>query len=131
MNNKKMILAAAALLVVVALFAGVWLATRPETTAGEKAFTLTVVHKDGTEKVFELTSSEEFLGAALVTEGIIIESDSPGMYNTVDGETTDYSKDQSYWGFFIDGEYAMEGMNTTPITEGSQYKLVYTVYVEE
>lgn len=131
MNNKKMILAAVALLVVVALFAGIWVASRPEIFAGEKRFTLTVVHKNGTEKVFELTSSEEFLGAALVAEGIIIESDSPGMYNTVDGETTDYSKDQSYWGFFIDGEYAMEGMNTTPITEGGQYKLVYTIYVEE
>jgi hypothetical protein len=131
MNNKKMILAAVALIVVVALFAGIWVASRPEIFAGEKRFTLTVVHKNGTEKVFELTSSEEFLGAALVAEGIIVESDSPGMYNTVDGETTDYSKDQSYWGFFIDGEYAMEGMNTTPITEGGQYKLVYTIYVEE
>lgn len=131
MNNKKMLLAAVALIVVVALFAGIWVASRPEIFAGEKRFTLTVVHKNGTEKVFELTSSEEFLGAALVAEGIIVESDSPGMYNTVDGETTDYSKDQSYWGFFIDGEYAMEGMNTTPITEGGQYKLVYTIYVEE
>jgi len=131
MQNKKMILAAVALIAVVAIFAGIWFVTRPDTTAGEKAFTLTVVHKDGTEKVFNLTSSEEFLGPALVAEGIIVESDSPGMYNTVDGETTDYSKDQSYWGFFIGDEYAMEGMNTTPITEGAQYKLVYTVYVEE
>ena len=131
MNNKKMMIAAVALIVVVALFAGIWVASRPEIFAGEKHFTLTVVHKNGTEKIFELTSSEEFLGAALVAEGIIVESDSPGMYNTVDGETTDYSKDQSYWGFFIDGAYAMEGMNTTPITEGGQYKLVYTIYVEE
>lgn len=131
MQNKKLVLSAVALIAVIALFAGIWFATRPDTTAGEKSFTLTVVHKDGTEKVFELTSAEEFLGPALVAEGIIVESDSPGMYNTVDGETTDWSKDQSYWGFFIDGEYAMEGMNTTPITDGAQYKLVYTVYVEE
>ena len=131
MNNKKMTLAAVALIVVVALFAGIWLATRPDTAAGKKSFTLTVIHNDGAEKVFELTSSEEFLGPALVAAGIIVESDSPGMYNTVDNETADYSKDQSYWGFFIDGEYAMEGMNTTPITEGAQYRLVYTVYVEE
>ena len=131
MNNKKLTLAAVALIVIVALFAGLWLASRPEIFAGEKNFTLTVVHKDGSEKVFNLTSSEEFLGAALVQEGIIVESDSPGMYNTVDGETTDYSKDQSYWGFFIGDDYAMEGMNTTPITEGAHYKLIYTVYVEE
>ena len=131
MKNKKLILSAVALIAVIAVFAGIWFATRPETTDGEKAFTLTVVHKDGTEKVFELTSSEEFLGPALVAEGIIIESDSPGLYNTVDGETADYSVDQGYWNFIIGGEPAMEGMNTTPITDGGQYTLEYTVYVAE
>lgn len=128
MNNKKLVLAAVALVAVIALFAGIWFVTRPEGTAGEKAFTLTVIHKDGTEKVFHLTSSEEFLGAALVAEGIIVESNSPGLYNTVDGETSDYSKDQSYWNFFIGDTAAMEGMNTTPITDGGVYKLVYTIY---
>lgn len=131
MKNNKLVLSALALIAVLAIFAGIWLATRPETTAGEKAFTLTVVHKDGTEKVFALTSSEEFLGPALVAEGIIVESDSPGLYNTVDGETADYSIDQGYWNFIIGDKPAMEGMNTTPITDGGQYKLVYTVYVAE
>lgn len=128
MKNKKLILSAVALICVVALFSGIWLATRPDITAGEKSFTLTVVHKDGTIKVFQLTSSEEYLGPALVAENIIVESDSPGLYSTVDGETTDYSKDQSYWSFYIGDEAAMEGMNTTPITQGGQYKLVYTIY---
>ena len=131
MNNKKLILSAVALIAVIALFAGLWLATRPETTAGEKSFTLTVIHKDGTEKVFELTSAAEFLGPALVAEGIIIESDSPGLYNTVDGETADFSVDQGYWNFIINGEAAMEGMNTTPITDGGRYTLEYTVYAGE
>ena len=128
MNNKKLVLAAVALISVIALFAGIWFVTRPESTSGEKAFTLTVIHKDGTEKVFQLTSSEEFLGPALVKEGLIVESNSPGMYNTVDGETSDYSKDQSYWSFCIGDEEAFEGMNTTPITDGAVYKLIYTVY---
>lgn len=128
MNNKKMLLAAVALVAVIAVFAGIWLSTRSEAVAGEKSFTLTVVHNDGTEKVFELTSAERYLGDALVAEGIIVESDSPGLYNTVDGETADYSKDQSFWEFFINGEHAMEGMNTTDITDGAQYKLVYTIY---
>ena len=128
MNNKKMTLAAVALIVVVALFAGIWMATRPDTAAGQKSFTLTVIHKDKTQKVFELSSSEEFLGPALVAEGIIVESDSPGLYNTVDGETADYSKDQGYWSFMIGDEAAMEGMNTTPITDGAHYSLIYTIY---
>ncbi len=131
MKNKKLILAAVALAAVVAMFVGVWFMTRPDVTQGEKAFTLTVVHKDGTEKVFTLRSAEEVLGPALVTEGIIVESDSPGMYNTVDGETADYGVDQSYWCFYIGEEMAMVGMNDAPITEGGQYKLVYTVYEGE
>ena len=128
MNNKKLVLAAIALICVIAVFAGIWLATRPDVTVGEKSFTLIVVHKNKTEKVFELTSTEEFLGAALVAEGIIVESDSPGLYNTVDGETADYSKDQSYWNFLIGDEASMEGMNTTPITDGGVYKLIYTIH---
>lgn len=128
MKNKKMLLAAVALVAVVALFVGVWMLTRPTGTEGEKSFTLTVVHKDGTEKVFQLKSAEEFLGPALVAEGIIVESDSPGMYNTVDGETADYSVDQSYWCFYIGEESAVIGMNDAPITEGGTFKLIYTVY---
>ena len=128
MNNKKLVLAAVALVAVIALFAGIWFITRPEGTAGEKSFTLTVIHKDGTEKVFHLTSSEEFLAPALVAEGIIVESDSPGMYNTVDGETADYSMDQGYWCFYIGEESAMIGMNDAPLTDGGTFKLVYTIY---
>ena len=128
MLNKKIFVAAIALVAILALFAGIWMATRPETADGQKAFTLIVVHKDGTEKTFHLTSDADNLGAALVAEGIIIESDSPGLYNTVDGETADYSVDQSYWSFCIGDEEAFEGMNTTPITDGAVYKLIYTVY---
>jgi hypothetical protein len=131
MNNKKLILAAVAFVAVIALFVGVYFATRPATTDGTKTFTLTVVHGDGTSKDFTITSEREFLAEALLDENLIVESDSPGMYTTVDGETADYSVDQSYWGFYVDGEYAMEGMNTTPIVHGGKYKLEYTVYVEE
>jgi hypothetical protein len=131
MNNKKLILAAVAFVAVIALFVGVYFVTRPGTEAGTKTFTLTVVHSDGTSKNFTITSEKEFLAEALLDENLIVESDSPGMYTTVDGETADYSVDQSYWGFYIGGEYAMEGMNTTPIVDGAEYKLEYTVYVEE
>ncbi len=128
MNNKKIATLALVFLVLLGAMAAVYLLTRPETTAGEKSFTLTVVHKDGTEKVMQLKSTQEYLGAALTEMGIIIPSDSPGLYDTVDGETADFSVDKGFWSFKIDGADALEGMDTTPITEGGNYSLIYTIF---
>ena len=50
-----------------------------------------------------------------------------GLYvKVVNGITADYDVDQSYWAFYIDGDYAMSGVDTTAITEGVTYQLVYT-----
>ena len=40
---------------------------------------------------------------------------------TVNGMTADYAKDGVYWAFYIDGEYAMTGVDATNITDGAQY----------
>lgn len=40
---------------------------------------------------------------------------------TVNGMTADYDKDGVYWAFYIDGEYAMTGIDATNITDGAQY----------
>jgi hypothetical protein len=49
------------------------------------------------------------------------------MYNTVDGEDAIWEVNKSYWSFIINGEYAMEGMNTTLIEDGAVYRLEYTL----
>ena len=128
MKNKKLVIAVIALVAVVAVLLGVYFATRPDTSAGEKAFTVTIVHSDGTSKELSLSSSEEFLAPALRAEGILTDDGvETGMYNTVDGETASWEENQSYWGFYIGGEYAMTGMNDTPIEDGAAYKLEYTI----
>ena len=71
MKNKKVILAAVALVVVIAIFAGVYVATRPEAQQGAKGFTVVVVHADGTEKTFEYRTDAEKLGAVLEEKGLI------------------------------------------------------------
>ncbi len=150
MKNKKTIIALIALVAVIGLMAGIWYATRqtpedpdPETTGSTEAkpsetgsvsteptfaktFTLIVIHSDGGEKSFTIGTNQTYLADALLDEQLIVESDSPGMYTVVDGETADYNVDQSYWGFFVGEDYAMEGMNTTVIQDGAVYKLVYT-----
>ena len=128
MKNKKIILAAVALVVVVAIFVGVYVATRPEVQTGSKAFTVTVVHANGTEKVFEYRTDGEKLGAVLEEKGLIdSEGADPGMFHTVDGEKADWSVNQSYWAFYEGEEYAMTGIYDTPVADGGVYKLVYTI----
>ena len=131
MKNKKLIIALIAFVAIIGIVAGIWFATRPKAEEGSKAFTVIVVHADGSQKTFEYKTDGDYLGPVLVEKGLIKEGSSPGMYDIVDGEKADYSVNQSYWGFFVGDDYAMQGMNDTPITDGAVYKLVYTIYVAE
>ena len=128
MKNKKTVLAVIALVVVVAVFAGVYLATRPEAAQGSKAFSVTVVHADGSTKEFDYRTDAEKLGAFLEEKGLIdSEGADEGMFHTVDGEKADWNVNQSYWAFYLGEEYAMTGIYDTTITDGAVYKLVYTI----
>lgn len=132
MKNKKLILAVVALVAVIAVFLGVYLATRPETSLGAKAITVTVVHKDGTEKVFEYHTDEEYLGPVILAEGLATGNEGPyGLeIKSVDGEEAVWNAGDphgAYWALFIGEEYAMTGADSTPIADGDTFKLVYTI----
>ena len=128
MKNKKMIVAVIALVAVVALMAGIWFATRPEVQEGSKAITVVVVHADGTEKAFTYRTDAEKLGAFLEEKGLISsEGADAGMFSKVDGEEASWSANKSYWAFYVDGEYAAVGIYDTLITDGTVYKLEYTL----
>ena len=64
----------------------------------------------------------------MLAEGIVEgENAEYGLYIKVaDGERAVWEEDQAYWGFYIGEEYALTGVDTTPIEEGKVYKLVYT-----
>ena len=50
-----------------------------------------------------------------------------GLYvKKVNGILADYNVDASYWTFYINGEYAMSGVDTTNIDTSASYKLEYT-----
>ena len=129
MKNKKMILIAVALLTCVAAMLGIFLGTRPETATGTKTITVTVVHKDGSEKVFTCPTEEEYLGKVLVNENIVVGSYGEfGLYfDTADGEKADWNVDNGWWQVFIGEEAAMTGADQIPIANGDTFKLVYTI----
>lgn len=129
MKNKKMILIAVALLTCVAAMLGIFLGTRPETVTGIKTITVTVVHKDGSEKVFTCPTEEEFLGKVLVNENIVVGNYGEfGLYfDTADGEKADWNVDNGWWQVFIGEEAAITGADQIPIADGDTFKLVYTI----
>lgn len=97
-----------------------------EGAAEKLKFTVTVVHADKTEKTLEYEAEPGKLGAFLEKEGLIIGS-GDGMFHTADGEKADWNENKSYWGFYVDGAYAMKGIYDTDIEAGKVYKLEYTI----
>lgn len=90
---------------------------------GSREFGFTVVDREGNETNFEIHTEKETVGEALLELGMIAGEDSEyGLYvRTVNGITADYDKDGVYWAFYIDGEYAQTGVDSTAIAEGSHY----------
>lgn len=90
---------------------------------GETSFNLTVTDADGNETEFTVNTDRKTVGDALIELDFI--SGDEGQYGlyvkTVNGITVDYDKDGKYWAFYVDGEYAMAGVDTTEIDENATY----------
>lgn len=100
-----------------------------DTTFGDGETTVEVQVKVIDKTVtFTVNTDKETVGAALVEHGLIAGEESEfGLYlKVVNGITADYDVDQSYWAFYVNGEYAMSGVDTTEITAGATYLLEYT-----
>lgn len=92
---------------------------------GAVSFTLTVTDLDGSEATVQISTDKETVGEALQELGLIKgEQGAFGLYiKTVNGITYDYDTDGVYWGFYIDGAYALSGIDGTDIVAGSTYTL--------
>ncbi len=92
---------------------------------GSTRFYLEVVDKAGNIERFEINTDKETVGDALLELEII--SGDKGAYGLyikyVNGIRADYDKDGTYWAFYIDGEYAMSGVDTTKVEAGKTYSL--------
>lgn len=90
---------------------------------GSTRFTFTVVDKEGNETQFEIHTDKETVGEALTEQGLIAGEESKYglLVKTVNGITVDYDKDGRYWAFYVNGEYAQTGVDSTTITDGDSY----------
>ena len=90
---------------------------------GSKEFALTVTDKDGNETQFEIHTDKETVGEALQELNLIDgEEGEYGLFvKTVNGITADYDADGVYWAFYVNGEYATSGVDSTPVTADADY----------
>lgn len=90
---------------------------------GATVFDFTVTDKDGNVTAFEIHTDKTIVGEALLELELIAgDVGDYGLYvKKVNGITADYDVDQTYWAFYINGEYAMSGVDTTKITAGDSY----------
>ena len=96
------------------------------TELGEGAKTLVVeVKADDRQVTFTIHTDKTTVGAAMQEHGLLEGEDSEyGLFiKKVNGIVADYDVDQTYWGFYANGEYAMAGVDTTDIEEGVTYCL--------
>ncbi len=93
---------------------------------GEKTIVVEVTAEEKTV-TFTVNTDKKTVGDALIEHGLIDGDEGDyGLYiKVVNGITADYDVDKSYWAFYIDGEYATSGVDTTDISEDVTYRLEY------
>ena len=117
-----------ALLALVMLFALTACSKKAEKLSDPVSFTVIVTDLEGNETTFEYTSAAASVGEALVEEGLVEGHEaSYGLYiDAVNSIAADWDKDQTYWAFYINGEYATTGIDGTEIVADTTYGLTLT-----
>ena len=124
MKNKNKIITAVVLIVLLVGAFLAWTVLRPSGTDEVKSVTVTVIHADASENVFEVSTGLENLGDLLTKTGIASGTEGEyGLYiTTVDGETADESQ-QQWWCITKAGEEVATGADGVILADGDKYEL--------
>ena len=92
---------------------------------GAVEFPLEIVDGEGKSVNVTVKTDKTTVGEALLDLNLIAgDVEQYGLYiKCVNGITAIYEENGKYWAFYIDGEYAMSGVDTTNIVEGAKYSL--------
>ena len=84
---------------------------------------MTLPLKTGDVATIAIVTKDAAAGTVYASMNVIAGDESQyGLYvKTVNGITADYDKDQTRWGFYIDGASASAGVDSTDIVDGSTY----------
>lgn len=132
-KNRKILIGVVAFIGVLAILAGVYKFTKPETEKGGKEISITVVNKAGKETEYDVHTDAEYLEGVMEDakeEGLSYEGDDGEyglMIHTVNGEKAVFETDGAYWGFFVNGDYCEYGVSEQPAADGDEFEIRYTI----
>lgn len=106
----------------------VWRVYKPTAQEGSKTITVNVDHLEGTDTTYTVSTDAEYLRAALEQESLIdgVEAEYGLWLTTVDGETADEDA-QQWWGYDVNGEFALYGVDEQVVTDGDVYDFTLNV----
>lgn len=129
-NTKKILIPALLLVVCLVIFGAAYALNKPATSAGEKAFEVTVIDDTGASTNYSGNTDEEYLHGALdELEGLTItgtEGEYGFVVETVNGVRAIYEKDGAYWSFNVNGTYCNYGVDGQPVNDGDKFEIIYT-----
>lgn len=122
----RSIIASVILILVIIGMAVSYYLFKPQGVEGTKNISVKVVHKDGTEKDYEITTQEQFLRGALDSIKLIDgrESDYGLFLTVVDNEEAD-SNNKEWWCVKKDGQMISFSLESQPILDGEKYELIF------
>ncbi|MBQ7122407.1 MAG: DUF4430 domain-containing protein [Clostridia bacterium] len=96
-----------------------------EIGTGDNYFDFAVTDTEGTVYNFHIHTNKTIVGEALEELGMIEGSEGDfGIYvNKVNGIYAEYDVTGTYWAFYVNGEYASEGIDMTKIVQGETYEM--------
>lgn len=128
--EKKKVLLGLIPVVIIAVLAVIFFVFKPQTTTGSKKIEIEVVNDSGEIKTYDVKTDAEYLRQAMEeAEGLEFsgeESEYGMMITEINGVVADYNADQSYWAFYINGDFCNYGIEKQPVTDGDVFRIEYT-----
>ena len=92
-----------------------------------KTFTVEILDKDQNKTTVTVKTDLDTVGEVLQQAGLLGgEQGEYGLYiHSVNGIPADYEKDQAYWAFYVNGEYALTGVDMTESEDGAVYTFAW------
>ena len=131
-QNKRAIIGVLALVVVIVAMIFTYNALKPQAQQGTKAVQLEVTDAEGNKETYAVKTDAEFLIEVmdeLKEQGFFYdgtESEFGLMIDTVNGQTADFEQDGSYWGIYVNGEFANYGVSEQSVADGDTFGFAYT-----